>query len=259
MRGLSKTGKYRSMRRPLVVANWKMNTNLSDAVVLSTAILGAAENISGVEIVICPPSIWLTEVSQIIRRDLGHISLGAQNIYHLEDGSYTGEISAIMVRDVAKYVIVGHSERRKYFGETSGLVSRKTAAALDAGLVPIVCVGEEKKSDNSVKEVVLQLKESLAGINKSELDQIVVVYEPVWAVGAQEPAAPEYAARIISQLREAVSAHTSILYGGDINSSNVYNFVQRPEIDGVLVGRDSLVAPSFVKICRIVAEYKKII
>lgn len=247
------------MRRPLVVANWKMNTNLSDAVVLATTVRDGVENISGIEVVLCPPAVWLTEVSQIIRREIGHLGLGAQNIHYMVDGEYTGEISAAMVRDVAKYVILGHSERRKNFGETNGIVSRKAAAALDAGLIPIICVGEEKKDDSSVGEVVSQLKETLAGINKSELDQIVVAYEPVWAVGADEPATPEYSAKVITQLREIVSGQTSIIYGGDVNAGNVYSFMQRPEIDGVLVGRESLNAPDFIKMCRIVAEYKRII
>jgi len=247
------------MRRPLVIANWKMNTNLSDAIVLATAVRDGVENISGLEVVICPPTIWLTEVSQIIRKEIGHLGLGAQNIHYLSDGSYTGETSAEMVRDVAKYVIVGHSERRKNFGETDGIVSRKTAAALDAGLIPIVCVGENEKSDKSVSAVVSELKDSLSGINKSELNQIVVVYEPIWAVGTDQPAEPDYIARIITQLREVLSNQTPVLYGGDVNANNIFSFVQRPEIDGVLIGRDGLNAPNFVKICRIVSEYKKII
>lgn len=247
------------MRRPLVVANWKMNTNLSDAIVLATAVRDGVENISGIEVVLCPPSIWLTEVSQIISKDIGHLGLGAQNIHFMADGSYTGEISASMVRDIAKYVILGHSERRQNFAETNGIVARKAAAAIDAGLIPIICVGEQEKSEKSVSEVVAELRESLSGINKNELDQIIVTYEPVWAVGADEPAEPQYVARVINQLREVVSAQTPILYGGDVNSGNIYSFVQRPEIDGVLIGRDSLNAPGFIKICRIVAEYKRII
>ncbi|MCX6810707.1 MAG: triose-phosphate isomerase [Candidatus Berkelbacteria bacterium] len=247
------------MRRPLVVANWKMNTNLSDAIVLATAIRDGVENISGVEVVICPPAIWLVEVSQIIHKEIGHLGLGAQNIHYMPDGSYTGEISAGMVRDVAKYVILGHSERRKNFAETNDIIARKTAVALDTGLIPIICVGEEKKSQNSVSEVVTQLKESLFGINKNELDQIIVAYEPVRAVGAEEPATPEHSARVIDQLREVLSIQTPILYGGAINAGNIYSFVQRPEIDGVLVGRDSLNAPGFIKICRIVSEYKRMV
>lgn len=247
------------MRRPLIVANWKMNTNLSDAVVLATAVRDGLENISGIEVVLCPPAVWLFEVSGIIHKEIGHLSLGAQNIYYMTDGNFTGEISAGMIRDVAKYSIVGHSERRKNFGETSDIVARKAAAALDAELIPIICVGEKEKNDGSVGEVVSELKKSLAGINRSELDRVVIAYEPVWAVGADEPATPEYSARVITQLREVVSPHTPILYGGDVNAGNIYTFAKRPEIDGVLVGRESLNAPNFIKTCRILAEYKKII
>lgn len=247
------------MRRPLVIANWKMYTNLSDAVVLATSVRDNIENIDGIEVVLCPPVIWLSEVSQVIHKEIGHLGIGAQNIHYLSEGNYTGEISALMVRDVAKYVIVGHSERRKHFAEKNEVISRKAAAAIDAGLVPIVCVGENHKNESSALEVVDQLKETLSCINTNEYDQIIVAYEPVWAVGASESATPEYAAKVITSLREIVSSQTPIIYGGDVNTGNVYHMIARPEIDGVLVGRESLIVNEFVKICRIVAEYKKII
>lgn len=247
------------MRRPLVIANWKMHTNLSDALVLATAVRDGVENIDGIEVVLCPPSIWLSEVSQVIRKEIGHLGLGAQNIHYLFEGNYTGEISAPMVRDVAKYVIVGHSERRKYFTESNEVISRKAAAAIDGGLIPIICVGEENKNENSASGVVKQLKETLASVNKNEYDKIIIAYEPVWAVGANVSATPEYCAKVITSLREIVSAETPIIYGGDVNAGNIYSYMQRPEIDGVLIGRSSLKASEFVKICRIVAEYKRII
>ncbi len=247
------------MRRPLVIGNWKMFTSLSDALVLSTGVRDGVEEFSGIEVVLCPPVIWLTEVAEVIHKGAQNIALGAQNINYLSEGEYTGEISANMVRDVAKYVIVGHSERRKYFVETNNLVSRKVAAAIDAGLSPIVCVGEKERGDNSVHEVVKELEESLVGVKKEEYKEIIVTYEPVWAVGADQPADPDYCSRIIVKLRELVDSATPIVYGGDVNASNVYNFIKRPEIDGVLVGRASLKATDFIKICRIVSEYKRII
>jgi len=247
------------MRRPIVIANWKMYGSLSDAIVLATGIRDGIENFSGVEIILCPPAIWLTEVAGIIHKRIDQLALGAQNIHYLSEGEFTGEISATMVCDVARYAIVGHSERRKNFGETASIVARKAAAALDAGLSPIVCVGEQKKSEDSVQKVVDELKELLSDVRKSEYRDIVVAYEPVWAVGANESATPEYSARVIVKLREIVSAETPILYGGSVNAANVYSFVRRPEIDGVLVGRAGLKVGEFVKICRIVAEYKKII
>ncbi|PIZ27360.1 triose-phosphate isomerase, partial [Candidatus Berkelbacteria bacterium CG_4_10_14_0_8_um_filter_42_34] len=194
------------MRRPIVIANWKMYGSLSDAIVLATGIRDGIENFSGVEIILCPPAIWLTEVAGIIHKRIDQLALGAQNIHYLSEGEFTGEISATMVCDVARYAIVGHSERRKNFGETASIVARKAAAALDAGLSPIVCVGEQKKSEDSVQKVVDELKELLSDVRKSEYRDIVVAYEPVWAVGANEPATPEYSARVIVKLREIVSA-----------------------------------------------------
>jgi len=245
------------MRRPLVIANWKMNTNISDAVILATAVRDGVEKISNIEVVICPPVIWLTEFSQIIHKNIGHISLGAQNISHISGGSYTGEISASMVRDIAKYVIVGHSERRKHYLESNEIISRKTSIALDSGLTPVVCVGEEKKDEGSLSKLVTELQESLSGISKKERENIVIAYEPVWAVGADQPAEASHVVKVITALREVLSPLTAVIYGGDVNTSNVYNFVSRPEIDGVLVGRASLSSSDFVQICRIVSEYKK--
>lgn len=247
------------MRRPLVVANWKMHTSLSDAIVLARSIRDGLEDIEGVEVVLCPPSIWLLEVAELINKDIDHLSLGAQNIHHLDEGNYTGEISAPMVRDLAKYVIVGHSERRKYFAEDNKIISRKITAALDAGLKPIICVGEIEKNANSATQIQGDLKDLLADVNKDEYGKLVVAYEPVWAVGAEEPAKPEYALKMMNMLREVVHFETPILYGGAINASNVYDFIKYPNIDGVLVGRESLVAKDFVRLCKIVAEYKKFI
>ena len=247
------------MRRPLVIANWKMHTSLSDAIVLATTIRDGVEDISGLEIILCPPAIWLSEISQLISKDIDHLSLGAQNIHYLSDGDYTGEISAPMVRDVAKYVIIGHSERKKYFFEDTKIISRKITAALDSGLRPIICVGENKKEENSEVNIQNELKNLLSDVNKDEYSKLIIAYEPVWAVGAEEPAEPQYAVRMMNVLRELVHFETPILYGGAADESNVYDFIKHPAIDGVLVGRAGLVAKDFVRICRIVAEYKKII
>ena len=247
------------MRRPIVIGNWKMYTSLSDAIVLASGIRDGVENLAGIEVILCPPALWLTEVAGVVSKGIDHIGLGAQNIYYLSEGEFTGEISASMVRDVAKYVIVGHSERYKHFGETVPITTRKIAAAVDAELSPIICVGEEKKNQNSAAAISEDLKELLSDIKKNDYKNIIVVYEPVWAVGAEEPATPEYSARVIVKLREVVDAETPLLYGGAVDAGNVYEFIKRPEIDGVLVGRSSLKVREFVKICRIVAEYKKII
>jgi triosephosphate isomerase len=236
-----------------------MYTSFSDAVVLSTTIRDSVENISGLEIILCPPAVWLTEIAHIINKNIHHLSLGAQNIHYMSEGEFTGEISALMIRDIAKYVIIGHSERRKHFDEDLPIISRKVAAAIDASLSPIVCVGERKQSQGSASEVVKELEEELSDINKEDYKNLIIAYEPIWAIGSEEPATPEYAAKIITALREVVHFETPILYGGSIDATNVYKFVSRPEIDGVLVGRSGLKAKEFIKICRIVAEYKRII
>lgn len=247
------------MRRPIVIGNWKMYGTLSDAMVLATAVRNGVENFSNLEVVLSPPAVFLAPVSEIIHRGTKNISLSAQNIHYLSEGEFTGEISAGMIKNIAEYVIVGHSERRKYFSESSEVVSRKAAAAIDAGISPVVCVGETKKSSNSADKVVDELKKSLSDIKKTDYEKIIIAYEPVWAVGAKESATPEYSAKVISALREIVGQKTSIIYGGAVDSANVYEFVHRPEIDGVLVGRASLRAKEFIKICRIVEEYKRII
>lgn len=245
------------MRRPMVVANWKMYTLASDAHVLATAVRNGVANIKGIEVVLCPPAIWLSEIASIIGKG-GKVDLGAQNMFYEPEGAYTGEISPLMIKDLAKYVILGHSERREYFGEKDFDVNEKVIAALKAGLYPIICVGEKKKSVSYPRNVVGQLKEALMHVPKKYYKQIVVAYEPVWAIGTGESADPEYAARIISQLRELVLRESPILYGGSVNSKSAQGFGKRPEIDGLLVGGASLRAAEFINICKAWAEKKTI-
>lgn len=243
------------MRRPMIVGNWKMYTRASDAHILATTVRNYVAGISGVEVVLCPPAIWLSEIVSVVGRG-GKIELGAQNMFHEPEGAYTGEISPVMIRDLAKYVIVGHSERREYFGETDMDVNEKVIAALKAGLSPIICVGEKKKSVKHPTAVVNQLKEALSHVPKKHYKDIVVAYEPVWAIGTGESADPEYAARVITELRQLVLRDSPILYGGSTNSKNTASFAKRPEIDGLLVGGSSLRAAEFVKMCSIWSEKK---
>jgi triosephosphate isomerase len=244
-----------NMRRPLVVGNWKMYTEASDAHILATTIRNYASNIDGIEIVLCPPVIWLSEILSIVGKS-GKIKLGAQNMFYEKEGPYTGEISPMMIRDLAEYVIIGHSERREHFGETNLEVNEKVIAALRAGLSPIICVGEKKKSVRYPTSVVNQLKEALAHVPKKYYKEIVIAYEPVWAIGTGENADPEYAAKVITELRQLVLRDSPILYGGSVNSRNAAGFGKRPEIDGLLVGGASLRASEFVKICSTWAEKK---
>lgn len=245
------------MRRLIIAANWKMNTTLADAMVLATVVRDGLERISGVEVVLCPPAVFLYPVSEIIHSGISHISLGAQNIFDEDFGAYTGEISAPMIKKICRYVIVGHSERRDHFKEKDEFINDKIIAALRHKITPIICVGEHKKTADSYKDAARELKESLKGISKSDFERIVVSYEPVWAVGTGKPATPEYAARAITLIREIVGLKTSILYGGSVDSKNIADFTRRAEIDGALVGGASLKGQEFVSICEQAAESKR--
>ena len=247
------------MRRSMVVGNCKMYTQASDAHILATTIRNYVANIHGIEVVLCPPAVWLSEILSIVGKG-GKIELGAQNMFYEPEGAYTGEISPLMVKDLAKYVIVGHSERREHFGETDLEVNEKVIAALKAGLSPIVCVGEKKKSVRYPTGVMNQLKEALMHVPKKHYKDIVVAYEPVWAISTAENrdknAEVEYVVKVINALREIVLRDCPILYGGSVNSKNAKEYAIRPEIDGALVGSASLRAADFVKVCSIWSDNK---
>ncbi len=250
-------------RIPIIAGNWKMNTNLEEAVALVGAMRPRLEAASGVEVVVCPPFISLAAVQ-------GHlhgspIGLGAQDMYFAEKGAYTGEISPLMLRGLVDYVIIGHSERRQYFGETDELVSKKVRAALDHGLKPIMCVGErlEEYEAGKTQEVVTrQVRAGLSGIES--LGGLVVAYEPVWAIGTGKAATGQGANEVIGMIRglvgskfgsEAASA-LRIQYGGSVTPENIREFMEQPEIDGALVGGASLKADAFVEIVRQTAAAK---
>ena len=245
------------MRRPMVVANWKMYTRASDAYILATIIRDKVADVEGVEVVICPPMVWLSEISEIVKKD-GKVSAGAQNMYHEEEGPFTGEVSPLMIRDIAKYVIVGHSERRDHFGESNMMVNEKVIAAVKHGLSPILCVGEKTKSA-PISFVTKQLKDALAHISKKEYQNIVVAYEPVWSVGSQHPSSVSHAEKMIVSLREIVGRETTILYGGSVDYDEAEKFVKSPLVDGLLVGGASLHASKFIDIVKIWAEGKSFI
>lgn len=245
------------MKRSIIVGNWKMYaTSIADAHILATAIRNHVADIKDIEIILTPPTIWLSEIAQILGRGK-KTQLGAQNMFYEPSGAYTGEISPLMVKEVADYVILGHSERREYFGETNLDVNEKTTAALKAGLCPIICVGEKTKG-STIGQPLRELQEALDHIPKKYYKDIVVAYEPIWAVGTGENADPAYVAKVATKLREVVNIHTPILYGGSVNSSNIAGYADRPEIDGVLVGGASVRAAEFVKICKIWSETKSL-
>jgi triosephosphate isomerase len=253
--------------RKLIVGNWKMYPTLSDSLVLAGSLKNGLEEINGVEVVIAPPAIWLPSIIEHWRHRLSHVSFGVQNIYPEDQGAYTGEISAYFVKSLAKYAIVGHSERRGYLREDNDLINRKVHSALRWQLRPILCVGEAKKvlsTDGSVIEpyqwakLVEQLREGVSGVKKDRIDEVVIAYEPVWAIGTANPASADYAGQVVGKLREVLaekygaSAAKAVrfLYGGSVDTSNAGEFLLNREIDGLLVGGLSVKAKDFLTICR---------
>ncbi|MBU6389309.1 triose-phosphate isomerase [Patescibacteria group bacterium] len=239
------------MRTPLIAGNWKMNTTLADAHILATGIRNEAEHLEQIEIVLCPPSIWLTEVAHIVPpRHYSHLKLGAQNMYFEETGAFTGEISPLMVKEVAEYVIIGHSERTHLFGEKVPFLAQKVRSALDHSLNPIICVGEDAKAADSKRQLVHTLEHLTVDLTQVELEQIVIAYEPVWAIGSGTPATPDYAQEVIAALRRVVTEKTRMLYGGSVSDQNSLGFLSQPDIDGLLIGGASLKIKTFITIAR---------
>ncbi len=251
------------MRVPLIAGNWKMNTTVIDAVNLVKEMMGDLEKIPGVDKVICPPFVSLAPLKELVGGST--IKLGAQNLYFAEKGAYTGEISPLMLADLCEYVIIGHSERRQYFDEDGDVVNKKVAAALKAGLIPILCIGEKLAENETTKteEVVTrQLKAALNNIGG--IDGLVLAYEPIWAIGTGRAATGKQANETISIIRKHISrlydSKTSqdirILYGGSVTAANTAEFMSQPDIDGALVGGASLKAAEFIGIVAQAANTK---
>ncbi len=251
------------MRVPMIAGNWKMNTTISEAIELVNEMRRGLDEIDGVEKVICPPFISLAAVKELIKGS--SIKLGAQNLYFEEKGAYTGEISPLMLADLCEFVIIGHSERRQYFNEGGEIVNKKIRAALKVGLKPILCIGErlEENEAGRTKEVVTeQLGLSLAGIGY--IGDLIIAYEPVWAIGTGKAATGKQANETISLIRHNVAQlynkkaaqDLCILYGGSVTADNAAEFMQQPEIDGALVGGASLRADQFLSIVKQTSEIK---
>lgn len=252
------------MRIPFIAGNWKMNTNLSEAIELINAMLADLDKVSGVEKAICPPFISLSSVHNAIKGTT--LKLGAQNMYFPEKGAYTGEISPLMLEGICDYVIIGHSERRHYFKESGDLISKKVSAAIQHNLKPILCVGENLNDHENGKTrdiVTEQIDSSLEGVFTA--DTLVIAYEPVWAIGTGKAATGEDANQTIALIRSLVSekynknvaANMRILYGGSVTAANIDEFISQPDIDGGLVGGASLKPAEFVSIVRKTAEIRK--
>jgi len=234
-----------------------MNTTLPEALALAGALKERLVAIPGVEVVLCPPFISLSALAGVLKGS--PIGLGAQNMYFQEKGAYTGEVSPLMLRGLCQYVILGHSERRYYFGEADELINKKLRAALAWGLKPILCVGErleEKEKGQAEAVVERQLRGALVGA--ADPDGLVVAYEPVWAIGTGHNATPEQAQQVHKYLRdqlakrfgEEVARDMHILYGGSVRPDNIYDLMMQPDIDGALVGSSSLDAEAFAAIVR---------
>jgi triosephosphate isomerase (TIM) len=246
------------MRLPFIAGNWKMNLDRAGAVDLAKSVLEGAAGISDVEIAICPPSVYLEAVAAVVRGT--SVGLGGQNMWHEPNGAFTGELSAAMLLDAGcQYVILGHSERRQFLGETDELINKKLKAALAAGLMPILCVGEllsEREAGQTAQVIRTQIDGSLAGISAQQMQRVVIAYEPVWAIGTGKVASPQQAEEVHSDLRkllaqrynDQLAEQVRIQYGGSVKPSNAAELLAERDIDGALVGGASLKAADFLGI-----------
>jgi triosephosphate isomerase len=256
-------------RTPLMAGNWKMNLNHQEAVVLVQKLAWTLEDkkhdFEKAEVVVLPPYTDLRSVQTLVDGDHLHIKYGAQDVSVHDDGAYTGEISSAMLSKLGcSYVVTGHSERRQYHLEDDALVNAKSRKALDAGMIPIVCVGEGldiRQAGDHVSYTLTQLDGSLAGFSPEEVAQLVVAYEPVWAIGTGEVATPEDAQEVCAAIRDRVTdvhgaevgAAIRILYGGSVKAANVAGIMTKADVDGCLVGGASLQVDEFGGICRFYA------
>ncbi|MBX7233433.1 MAG: triose-phosphate isomerase [Caldilineales bacterium] len=244
------------MRKPIIAGNWKMNKTIAEALELVRGIEAGVRDVSAVETIVCPPFPALFPVAQALAgTDVG---VGAQDVYFEEKGAFTGEVAAGMLAGLVSYGIIGHSERRAFFGETDEWVNKKARALLAHGITPIICVGESLEQNQRGETdafVGSQMRAALAGLSAEQVAGLVIAYEPIWAIGTGLTATAADANRIIGvSIRgvvadlygEATAQAIRIQYGGSANAKNIYDFILQPEIDGALVGGASLTADSFV-------------
>ncbi len=257
------------MRKTIIAGNWKMYKTVDEAIELANGLKRDLFKIApeDIDIVICPPFTALTETGEVIAES--NIQLGAQNCYWQEEGAFTGEVSCKMIRNTgAKYVIIGHSERRQFFGETNETVSKKLAAALKSGLLPIVCVGEtleEREKKDTFKVIDQHVKNGLKGISKEDALKVTIAYEPVWAIGTGKTATSAQAQEVHKYIRgllremfdSDLAEQMRIQYGGSVKPENIVELMQQADVDGALVGGASLKIDSFTAIVQKASEVKK--
>ena len=245
-------------RKKVIAGNWKLNKSNSEARQLANQVKIRSTDIKNVDIILCPPFTALTVVHEVVKGT--SIGLGAQNMYWEKSGAFTGEINAEMIKSTgAGYVIIGHSERRQYFGETDETVNMKIKAALKEVLIPIVCVGESldhRESGITAQIIETQVNGALSGLSALQMADIIIAYEPVWAIGTGKTATPEQAQEVHAQIRslvnkqfgDDVSSNVRIQYGGSVKEENAEILLSQPDIDGALVGGACLRAETFLPI-----------
>ncbi|MBR2076029.1 MAG: triose-phosphate isomerase [Exiguobacterium sp.] len=246
------------MRKPIIAGNWKMNKTLSEAVAFVEEVKNNIPSTDKVDAAICAPALFLAPMVEAAKGS--NLKLGAQNMYDKDSGAYTGEISPVMLADLGvTYVILGHSERREYFGESDAFINSKTKKAFEHGLTPIVCVGEtlEEREGGKFEEVIkTQVEGGLADLSADQVKQLVIAYEPVWAIGtgksadeADAQSSCKYVRDVVKGLYgEDVAAAVRIQYGGSVKPENIKEYMAQEDIDGALVGGASLEAASFLKL-----------
>ena len=248
------------MHKPFIAGNWKMYKTIPQAIELVNSLKRELVDLDTVDVVVCPPYTALSEVSDVLTGS--NIGLGAQDLHWEEEGAFTGEVSAGQLKDAgASYVIVGHSERRKYFYETDESINKKIKAAQAKGLIPIVCVGEtleEREKNQTIRVVEKQLNEGLKNLSPESMQNLVIAYEPVWAIGTGRTATSGQAEEVHKFIRnwvkdkysENISLSFRILYGGSVKPANIKELISEPDIDGALVGGASLDKDSFIGIVK---------
>ncbi len=248
----------RRYRKTIIAGNWKMNKTASETKQFAEELKSVLPKAKWCDILVCVPSVNIPAAMRAFK-DM-RVTVGAENVFYEKSGAYTGEVSADMLKDLGvKYVIIGHSERRQYFGETDVTVNKKVRAALDAGLHPIICVGEsleQRELGVTMDLISLQLKSALAGVSAEKLRKCVVAYEPVWAIGTGKTATPEQAGEICTFIRATirhiygarVARSITIQYGGSMNPGNARELLSQPDIDGGLIGGAALKCDQFASI-----------
>ncbi|OGV54789.1 MAG: triose-phosphate isomerase [Lentisphaerae bacterium GWF2_44_16] len=247
-------------RKVIIAGNWKMNKSGSEGKALVEDLKGRVAGYNDVDIVVCPP---FTTLAAVVKAAEGsNIKVGAQNVHWADNGAFTGEISAGMLKEAGvEYAIIGHSERRQYFGETDETVNKRLKAALAAGLKPIVCIGElldEREGGKTEAVLAKQIKAGFAGLTSADMNKIVIAYEPVWAIGTGKTATPEMAEETHAYIRKAIAGlfdgttaeAVRIQYGGSMKADNAAELVKQPDIDGGLIGGASLKADSFADLIK---------